>query len=103
MKFKALVACLTVAVAVNGESISLNGEWKLEYWDQPLSAFGGKTGYEVAEEAFRFHGSQVRRDWSSEIHGDHDNAHFGLYFSSVGLDSGLGDLMEHIDFLPERT
>ena len=70
-------------------------------WNQPLSAFGGKTGYEVAEEAFRFHGSQVRRDWSFEIHGDHDNACFGLYYSAVGPDSGLGDLMEHIKLLPE--
>lgn len=72
-------------------------------WNQPLSAFGGKTGYEVAEEAFRFHGSQVRRDWSFEVHGAHDNAHFGLYYSSVGPDSGLGDLMEHIDSLSGIT
>ena len=65
-------------------------------WTEPLAAFGGKTGYEVAEEAFQFHGSQVRRDWSFEIHGDHDNAKFGLYYTQVGPDSGSGDLMEHI-------
>lgn len=65
-------------------------------WSQPLEAFGGKTGYEVAEEAFAFHGSQVRRDWSFEVHGAHDNARFGLYYSAVGPDSGAGDLMEHI-------
>ena len=65
-------------------------------WSQPLETFGGKTGYEVAEEAFAFHGSQVRRNWFFEIHGEHDNAHFGLYYTEVGPDSGAGDLMEHI-------
>ncbi len=70
-------------------------------WNQSLSAFGGKTGYEVAQEAFLFHGSQVRRNWSFKVHGAHDNAHFGLYYSSVGMDSGIGDLMEHIDSVPE--
>ena len=65
-------------------------------WSQPLEAFDGKTGYEVAEEAFQFHGSQVRRDWNFEIHGAHDNAAFGLYYTAVGKDSGIGDLMEHI-------
>ena len=65
-------------------------------WDIPLRAFDGKTGYQVAEEAFQFHASQVQRDWAFEIHGAHDNSHFGLYYSSVGQDSGRGDLMEHI-------
>jgi len=65
-------------------------------WDEPLAAFGGKTGYQVAEEAFRFHASQVQRDWAFEIHGQHDNAQFGLYYTAVGSDSGIGDLMEHI-------
>ena len=65
-------------------------------WNQPLAAFGGKTGYQVAEEAFAFHGSQVRRDWSFEVHGEHDNAHFGLYYTAVGEDTGIGDLMENI-------
>ena len=66
-------------------------------WSVPLEAFGGKTGYEVAEEAFTFHGSQVRRDWNFEVHGEHDNASFGLYYTTVGEDTGIGDFMEHID------
>ena len=66
-------------------------------WNQPLEAFGGKTGYEVAEEAFQFHASQVKRDWHFEIHGAHDNAQFGLFYSSVGKDSDIGDLMENIE------
>ena len=65
-------------------------------WSVPLEAFGGKTGYEVAEEAFQFHASQIKRDWSFSVHGEHDNAAFGLYYTSVGADSGAGDLMEHI-------
>ena len=69
-------------------------------WDEPLEAFGGKTGYEVAEEAFQFHASQVKRDWAFEVHGDHDNAAFGLFHTTVGKDSGIGDLMENIPSAP---
>ena len=65
-------------------------------WDQPLSAFGGKTGYEVAAEAFAFHASQIKRNWNFEVHGKHDNALFGLYYTDVGPDTGIGDMMEHI-------
>ena len=65
-------------------------------WNQPLEAFGGKTGYQVAEEAFQFHASQINRDWAFEVHGTHDNALFGLYYTAVGKDTGAGDLMEHI-------
>ena len=65
-------------------------------WTEPLPAFGGKTGYQVAEEAFAFHASQISRDWNFEIHGKHDNAMFGLYATEVGPDTGIGDLMEHI-------
>lgn len=66
-------------------------------WSVPLEAFGGKTGYEVAEEAFAFHRSQVKRDWEFEVHGKHDNASFGLFFTTVGEDTGTGDFMEHIE------
>ena len=65
-------------------------------WDEPLKAFGGKTGFDVAEEAFRFHASQVKRDWEFSRRGEHDNAAFGLYYTEVGTDTGTGDLMEHI-------
>ena len=71
-------------------------------WSIPLEAFGGKTGYEVAEEAFAWHRSQIKRDWSFEIHGKHDNAAFGLYFTTVGQDTGTGDFMEHIETEPDE-
>ena len=66
-------------------------------WTVPLSAFDGKSGFQVAEEAFRFHRSQIKRDWEFEAGGKHDNSAFGLYFSTVGRDTGTGDFMEHIN------
>ena len=65
-------------------------------WNQPLSAFGGKTGFDVAEEAFQFHATQTARDWEFTRGGEHDNTLFGLYFTTVGEDTGLNDFMEHI-------
>ena len=54
------------------------------------------TGFEVAAEAFEFHRSQVRRNWQFEAVGPHDNTLFGLYFTKVGQDTGIGDFMENI-------
>ena len=65
-------------------------------WNVPLEAFGGKTGYQVAEEAFQFHRSQVRRNWSFDEGLEHDNSLFGLFYTKVGQDTGIGDFMEHI-------
>ena len=70
-------------------------------WTVPLEAFGGKTGFQVAEEAFQFHRSQVKRNWAFEAGGSHDNSAFGLYFTTVGSDTGKGDFMEHIDIETE--
>ena len=66
-------------------------------WTVPLEAFGGKTGFQVAEEAFSWHRSQVKRNWSFEAVGPHDNTLFGLFFTTVGQDTGIGDFMEHIE------
>ena len=66
-------------------------------WDIPLKAFGGKTGYQVAEEAFQFHRTQIKRNWSFDRGKEHDNTLFGLYATTVGQDTGTGDFMEHID------
>ena len=62
-----------------------------------LEAFGGKSGFDVAEEAFQFHRSQVQRNWQFERGGQHDNTLFGLYATKVGQDTGIGDFMEHIE------
>ena len=65
-------------------------------WDQPLAAFGGKTGFDVAEEAYQFHATQIARDWEFIRGGEHDNRLFGLYYTCVGDDTGACDFMEHI-------
>ena len=68
-------------------------------WDQPLLAFGGKTGFELAVEAYAsFHLSQHRYE---QYHveprdGRHSSYRFGLYYSAVGPDIAKNDLMENI-------
>lgn len=64
-------------------------------WKQPLAAFGGKTGLEVAAEAFACHATQQER-WQVKDGGDYDNALFGLWRTRVGLDEEKNDLFEHI-------
>lgn len=63
--------------------------------DEPLSAFGGKTAYEMAVEGFAQHRSQ-QKWFSVEKSGKYDCRKFGLYRTTVGLDTGIGDLFEHI-------
>ena len=68
-------------------------------WNQPLSAFGGKTGFDIAEEAYQFHVSQVdigHYVFQRGPEGDHDNTAFGLYATKVGPDEAGNDFMEHI-------
>ena len=66
-------------------------------WRQPLSAFGGKTSFEVAEEGFRRHVSQQVTDYRVEDWGPWDNSLFGLYRSLVGDDILKNDFFENID------
>lgn len=66
-------------------------------WNQPLSAFGGKTALEVANEAYQMHVSQL--DYHSEVYGsgDYSSLEFGLAFTTVGADEEKNDFFEHID------
>ena len=64
--------------------------------DEPLSAFGGKTAYEMAVEGFAQHRSQ-QKWFSVEKSGKYDCRKFGLYRTTVGLDTGSGDLFENIE------
>lgn len=76
-------------------------------WNTPLAAFDGKTGLEVAREAFACHESQVgqrMKDSQGRLFvcevadgGYYDNALFGLYGSRVGPDTAGGDLFENVD------
>lgn|GEM_PF-1128700 len=65
-------------------------------WDQPLSAFGGKTAMEVAMEAMEYHKSQTQRGWKITVGGEKDNTLFGLYRSLVGEDVEKNDVFENI-------
>ena len=68
-------------------------------WTQPLAAFGGKTGFDIAEEAYQFHATQVaigHYEFQRGPEGDHDNTAFGLYATTVGPDEAGNDFMEHI-------
>ena len=77
--------------------IHLYGENVIDMdWRQPLSAFGGKTSFEVAEEAFRCHKSQQKTDYHVEDWGPADNSLFGLYRSLVGPDEKKNDFFENL-------
>ena len=65
-------------------------------WKQPLTAFGGKTGLEVADEAFHCHVSQTQKQYRVEDGGEYDNALFGLWRTNVGLELVKNDLFENI-------
>jgi hypothetical protein len=66
-------------------------------WNRPLTSFGGKTGFDIAGEAFLYHLSQrVIGRYQFKPVGDHDNTAFGLYYTNVGKDTGLNDFMENI-------
>ena len=76
-------------------------------WRQPLSYFNGKTAFDIAEEAYRFHASQPQTPVNNGkaffyvVPEDEENssAIFTLYKSTVGEDEQGGDLFEHIDRL----
>lgn len=75
-----------------------NGVMEMD-WDQPLSSFGGKTGFELAREAYdRFHLSQHRYEqYHVEPRGAKNSSYrFGLYHSAVGPDILKNDMMENI-------
>ncbi len=77
--------------------IHLWGEDQLRMdWKQPLSFFGGKTGLEVAAEAFACHMTQQVKQYRVQDGGECDNALFGLWRTRVGQDVEKNDLFEHI-------
>ncbi len=67
-------------------------------WNMPLSAFGGKTGLEVAAEALECHVSQMDENaaWQIVDGGEYDNALFGLWRTTVGPDILKNDMFENI-------
>ena len=66
-------------------------------YETPLEAFGGKTAFEVAEEAYALHKSQQHLHF--RVYGfdsGFDSHSFGLYRSLVGPDTARNDLMENL-------
>lgn len=65
-------------------------------WRQPLAAFGGRTAFDIAKAAFDCHASQKSNGLTVQDDGPYANNRFGLYATTVGPDTGLNDLFEHI-------
>ena len=68
-------------------------------WRQPLAAFGGKTGFDVASEAYQMHLSQMDGSVYYEVAAegtDYDSFVYTLMYSTVGDDVIGGDLFENI-------
>ena len=85
-----------------------NGEETVLDWNEPLQAFGGKTGAEMAAEAFALHVSQKGmgagtgknfKVFTVETTGavDYPYDHFVLQETTVGPDEAKDDFLEHID------
>ncbi len=64
---------------------------------EPLSAFGGMTGWEIAKAAYGCHLSQELSNHPCNNEGVHSLEKFGLAFTTVGPDTpGHNDLLENI-------
>ena len=65
-------------------------------WRQPLSAFQGRTAFDMAKAAFDCHASQKSNGLIVQDWGDYANNLFGLYYSAVGMDAARNDFFENI-------
>lgn len=69
-------------------------------WNEPLAAFNGRSGYEIAAAAFKKHVSQQKSGYRVAMKGDKDSQIYGLYFSALGPDEKKNDLFEHCPPMP---
>ena len=67
-------------------------------WDKPLTSQNGRTGFEVAEEAYTLHASQPQnKQYRVEPRDSEKSCYlFGLAYTTVGLDVEKNDLFENI-------
>lgn len=67
-------------------------------WDQPLHAFSGRTGFEMAQEGYRQHQTQQRLDQFKVEPRDsqYSSYLFGLAKTTVGPDTLKNDFLENI-------
>ncbi len=82
--------------------------------DTPLDFFDGKTAFNVSQEAFGFHKSQHWTWFKGWLYGKnttitkstqiktYNPAEYGLYSSSVGEDTGIGDMLENVVTLADK-
>ncbi len=81
--------------------------------DEPLEALGNKSAFNISQEGFQFHKSQHWTWFYGWIYGErtkitsasqiktYNPAHYGLYLSLVGTDSG-NDMLENIETVAMR-
>ena len=70
-------------------------------WDIPLASFGGKTGFEMANEAFACHVTQQTGRHLLRHDGKTGCTEFGLYLTKVGKDVYGNDFFENIPITPD--
>lgn len=66
-------------------------------WNVPLSAMGGKTGEQLAQEAFLLHVTQQKTSYVVTDEGKTGNAKFSLVYTTVGPDTVGGDFFENVE------
>ena len=65
--------------------------------NDPLPSFKGRTALEVTREAFRKHRSEFKKlHLEANASGPYDLSKYGLYYTTVGPDTGKNDLFENI-------
>ena len=72
-------------------------------WRVPLASMSGKTGLELAQEAYAFHVTQQSTSFTVTDEGRTGNAKFSLIASTVGNDIVGGDFFENIFSDKEAT
>ncbi|MCL1963813.1 MAG: PIG-L family deacetylase [Firmicutes bacterium] len=72
-------------------------------FDAPLDLFGGRTGREVADDAFvGFHISQRNTIYRASDRGPYNCALWGLAYTRVGQDEARDDFFENVEETPEE-
>lgn len=67
-------------------------------WNVPLVSMNGKTGLELAQEAYLLHVTQQRTEFVVTDEGETSCAAFGLAYSTVGADVLGGDFFENLEW-----
>ena len=66
-------------------------------WNVPLARMGGKTGEQLAQEAFLLHVTQQKTSYVVTDEGKTGNAQFSLVYTTVGPDTVGGDFFENVE------